>query len=126
MNRFQMLCMCIAIAFMENGATGFTQRRIGRTVAPNAMGTSARPTTTASALYMLDLSGISETSSALTSVVSSSGVILAETEPWVQPLSLVLGPFLNFLSFAMVSFRVDNRSQLCRSAAWRFLDSHTT
>jgi YggT family protein len=27
---------------------------------------------------------------------------LAETEPWVQPLSLVLDPALNLLSFAMV------------------------
>ena len=30
--------------------------------------------------------------------------ILAETEPWVQPLSNVLDPFLNLLSFAMVRF----------------------
>jgi hypothetical protein len=31
--------------------------------------------------------------------------MLAETEPWVQPLSLVLDPFLNLFSFAMVRFR---------------------
>lgn len=35
--------------------------------------------------------------------VMSSSVLLSETEAWVQPLSLVLGPFLNFFSFAMVS-----------------------
>jgi len=35
--------------------------------------------------------------------VASSSVLLSETEAWVQPLSLVLGPFLNFFSFAMVS-----------------------
>ena len=29
--------------------------------------------------------------------------VLAETEVWVQPLSLVLGPFLNFMSLAMLS-----------------------
>jgi hypothetical protein len=29
-------------------------------------------------------------------------MLLAETEPWVQPLSLVLDPALNLLSFAMV------------------------
>lgn len=48
---------------------------------------------------------ILEPSSIVTSSVStfpSSMTILAETEPWVQPLSLVLDPFLNFLSFAMV------------------------
>ena len=39
---------------------------------------------------------------ALLNVVSSS-VLLSETEAWVQPLSAVLGPFLNFFSFAMVS-----------------------
>ena len=39
---------------------------------------------------------------ALLNVVSSS-VLLSETEAWVEPLSAVLGPFLNFFSFAMVS-----------------------
>ncbi len=34
--------------------------------------------------------------------MGSTSVFLSETEPWVQPLSLVLGPFLNFFSFAMV------------------------
>jgi YggT family protein len=29
--------------------------------------------------------------------------VLAETEAWVQPLSFVLGPFLNFMSLAMLS-----------------------
>lgn len=35
-----------------------------------------------------------------------SSIMLAETEPWVQPLSLVLDPFLNLFSFAMVRFRL--------------------
>jgi len=34
--------------------------------------------------------------------VSASSLVLAETEPWVQPLANVLGPFLNIFSFAMV------------------------
>jgi hypothetical protein len=33
---------------------------------------------------------------------SPSSVLLAETDPWVQPLALVLDPALNLLSFAMV------------------------
>jgi len=36
------------------------------------------------------------------SAVAASSVVLAETEPWVQPLSSVLGPFLNVFSFAML------------------------
>mmetsp|Transcript_27747 Transcript_27747/g.58933 ORF Transcript_27747/g.58933 Transcript_27747/m.58933 type:complete len:187 (+) Transcript_27747:138-698(+) len=35
-------------------------------------------------------------------ILASSSIILSETEAWVQPLSLVLGPFLNFFSFAML------------------------
>jgi YggT family protein len=30
-------------------------------------------------------------------------MFLAETEPWVQPLANVLDPFLNFMSFAMLT-----------------------
>ena len=33
---------------------------------------------------------------------SSSTMMIAETEAWVQPTALFLGPFLNFMSFAMV------------------------
>ena len=36
-------------------------------------------------------------------MLTSSSIILSETEAWVQPLSFVLGPFLTFFSFAMVS-----------------------
>ena len=35
-------------------------------------------------------------------IEQASSLMLAETEPWVQPLSLVLDPFLNLFSFAMV------------------------
>lgn len=35
-------------------------------------------------------------------MVASSSMILSETDAWVQPLSLVLGPLLNFFSVAML------------------------
>jgi hypothetical protein len=34
--------------------------------------------------------------------ITSSSLMLSETEAWVQPLFLVLGPVLNLLSFGMV------------------------
>lgn len=33
----------------------------------------------------------------------SSTLLIAETEPWVQPSALVLDPFLNLMSFAMLA-----------------------
>ena len=36
------------------------------------------------------------------SVHAASSLLLAETEAWVEPLSTVLGPFLNIFSFAML------------------------
>lgn len=50
----------------------------------------------------MDVSAITEASHALSTAAASSGMLLAETEAWVQPTALVLGPFLNFLSFAML------------------------
>jgi hypothetical protein len=55
----------------------------------------------ASSTLNMDVASITETSNAL-SVIASSGMTLAETEAWVQPTAFVLGPFLNFLSLAMV------------------------
>jgi hypothetical protein len=52
-------------------------------------------TLSATSLQMMDASNLPD--------IASTGMILAETEPWVQPLSLVLDPFLNLFSFAMVS-----------------------
>ena len=48
-------------------------------------------------------SSMSADANAIGNTMASSSMILSETEAWVQPLSLVLGPFLNFFSFAMVS-----------------------
>ena len=39
--------------------------------------------------------------SAITGMASST-LMMAETEAWVQPMSLVLGPFLNLMSIGMV------------------------
>lgn len=48
------------------------------------------------------VSSLNVQSSDVIGLVSSS-MVLSETDPWVQPLALVLGPFLNLFSFAMVS-----------------------
>ena len=50
-----------------------------------------------------DMSSASPDTAATGMIASSSSMLLSETEAWVQPLSLVLGPFLYFFSFAMVS-----------------------
>ena len=41
---------------------------------------------------------MSADANAIGNIMASSSMILSETEAWVQPLSLVLGPFLNFFS----------------------------
>jgi hypothetical protein len=89
MKTFQTLLLCLL--FAGNGVTAFvpsTVRGFG-------------PVRQAPALNM-DATDFSETANAIVSAVTSSGLVVAETEPWVQPLSFVLGPTLNFLSFAMV------------------------
>jgi YggT family protein len=90
MKTFQTL-LALCLIFAGNGVTAFvpsTVRGFG-------------PARQAPALNM-DASTFSETANSIVSAVTSSGLIVAETEPWVQPLSFVLGPSLNFLSFAMV------------------------
>ena len=52
-----------------------------------------------SALSMMDLSSLSETSNAVSAVVTSSGIVLAETEAWVEPTAAFLSVFLNSMSF---------------------------
>ena len=66
--------------------------------------TSPRPSPRAVPVSMnviVDPILVSETSNSI-STFASSGMTLAESEAWVQPTAFVLGPFLNFLSFAMV------------------------
>mmetsp|Transcript_26199 Transcript_26199/g.45592 ORF Transcript_26199/g.45592 Transcript_26199/m.45592 type:complete len:188 (+) Transcript_26199:59-622(+) len=42
------------------------------------------------------------TSDTAAAMMASSSMLLSETEPWVEPMYLVLGPFLNLFSFAML------------------------
>ena len=69
-------------------------------VAPSSPLLASRAST--SALSMMDVSTVTEASNAISTTMASSGMMLAETEAWVQPTAFVLGPFLNFMSFAMV------------------------
>ena len=52
---------------------------------------------------LINIDAMESVSNAVTSVVQTAPtMMISETEPWVQPLAAVLGPFLNILSFAMV------------------------
>ena len=55
------------------------------------------------AMRMIEVSSICEMSDAVPALTSTTGLLIAETDAWVQPTALLLGPFLNFLSLAMVS-----------------------
>ncbi|KAL3784897.1 hypothetical protein HJC23_012500 [Cyclotella cryptica] len=50
----------------------------------------------------LDAASFISSTNLYSSGAASSSVMLSETEAWVQPLSLVLGPVLSLLSFAML------------------------
>ena len=62
-----------------------------------------KPTATATALHLVSPDVVAST-------ITDMNMLLAETEPWVQPLANVLDPTLNILSFAMVGLLV---SYLC-------------
>jgi YggT family protein len=51
----------------------------------------------------LDGSGVNDPVPLMSSLLIAAGSTPSQTEPWVQPLSNVLDPFLNFMSFAMLS-----------------------
>ena len=56
-----------------------------------------------SPVQMVDASSsFAEISNMAPFFTATPALMLAETEAWVQPTALLLGPFLNFLSFAMV------------------------
>lgn len=84
------LRVSLALAFLLHDVVGF--------VTPVSQIMSTAPAHPSSSLEMMDVASIVETSNA----ISSSATILAETEAWVQPTALVLGPFLNLMSFAML------------------------
>ena len=74
-------------------------------VSPSLQVTQYTPTTSSSrsssamSMMMLDIPSVTETA---VGAMSSSGMILAEIEPWVKPVATILDPFLNFMSFAML------------------------
>lgn len=87
--------LCWVMATMMSGASAFvaTKSPIMPTMA----------TQSPSSLSMMDptiASSISDTVGV--AMISGSGLLLAETEAWVKPTATVLGPFLNFMSFAML------------------------
>ena len=75
-----------------------------RRVAVSSATLSTPLTLQALPMDVMDLALNSNNHDAITNMMASSSMILSETEAWVQPLSLVMGPTLNFFSFAMVRF----------------------
>lgn len=74
----------------------------GAFVAPSKSFTFNTPATIVSSTST-DLQMMVPDASMATSVVDSmSSLTISEVEAWVQPLSIVLGPFLNLFSFAML------------------------
>jgi len=69
--------------------------------APTTVLTKAGPAASLTSVSMIDVPSVLETVNSV-APAASSGILLAETEAWVQPTALVLGPFLNFMSFAML------------------------
>ena len=64
--------------------------------------TSAVPAAAATSLNVLPVADVTTTTAYAVDAVQSATLLLSETEPWVQPLANVLGPFLNIFSFAML------------------------
>lgn len=69
-------------------------------VAPSIM----TPTSTFSQLNMAPI----DTDTLNTIVNNAPSMMLSETEPWVEPLSQILGPFFNIFSFFMVSAEMND------------------
>ena len=92
---------CLVMGFAPMHQTGRIVAAVPSTLKSNQVVLGASPV---DAVDYITNSGTSAMDvNALLNVVVSSSVLLSETEAWVQPLSAVLGPFLNFFSFAMVS-----------------------
>ena len=99
-------CISFApIALLNSEVSAFVQPSVvGRVT--SSSGHVTIPSTRQSSLKPLQM-GLSTivTAESANAVAFSSGLLLAETEPWVKPVAFALGPFLNFISFAMVSQR---------------------
>lgn len=91
---------CLVMGFAPMHQTGRIVAAVPSTLKSNQVVLEASPV---DAVDYITNSGTSAMDvNAFLNVVSSS-VLLSETEAWVQPLSALMGPFLNFFSFAMVS-----------------------
>mmetsp|Transcript_21164 Transcript_21164/g.29921 ORF Transcript_21164/g.29921 Transcript_21164/m.29921 type:complete len:170 (+) Transcript_21164:147-656(+) len=91
-------------SFLFVGLCVMTLTSVTAFAPPSARGTTFATTTVGSSfssetsLKMMDVGTIQQSVSA----AQSTGMLLAETEAWVQPLASVLDPFLNLFSFAML------------------------
>ncbi len=92
---------CMVMGFAPMHQTGRIVAAVPSTLRSNQVVLEASPVDAVDYITNSGTSAMMDVN-ALLNVVSSS-VLLSETEAWVQPLSAVLGPFLNFFSFAMVS-----------------------
>jgi len=90
----------MTIAITMNGVSAFI---VPVASTPGSSTTTNRNICTSTTLSMMDMSVVSSLSDTFgTTLSSGSEFLLAETEAWVQPTATVLGPFLNFMSFAML------------------------
>ncbi|VEU39808.1 unnamed protein product [Pseudo-nitzschia multistriata] len=96
MYRFSLvICWAMMAATAMSGVSAF--------VVPTSPVASAAARSSSSTLSMVDPTIASSVAESVGVAISSgSGMLLAETEAWVKPTATVLGPFLNFMSFAML------------------------
>mmetsp|Transcript_51526 Transcript_51526/g.124410 ORF Transcript_51526/g.124410 Transcript_51526/m.124410 type:complete len:135 (-) Transcript_51526:651-1055(-) len=105
MMKFCTVLLIALVALTMTSVHGFTMPSARDVVKSHRYGrrTSSSPSATATSLNMMvvDPQVVVDTVSTF-STTSTSTMMIAETEAWVQPTALFLGPFLNFMSFAMV------------------------
>ncbi len=105
MNKATSSLLAILAAFVAEPCMGFAPtHNAGRMVASVSPALNNHVVLGASPLDAMDIVTNNAGVVDVNALVASSSVLLSETEAWVQPLSMVLGPFLNFFSFAMVSW----------------------
>lgn len=104
MNRVMSSLLVILAAFVAEPCMGFApMHNVGRVFASVPSTLNNHVVMGASLMDAMDFVTKSASAVDVDALVVSSSVLISETEAWVQPLSNVLGPFLNFFSFAMVS-----------------------
>lgn len=95
-----MMTLC-AVLMMTSNANAFMTSPTAIPQASVRSLASASASSTNSPLHMMDTAMVDSIMLASSSATASS-IVISETEPWVQPLANVLGPFLNIFSFAML------------------------